>query len=129
MSESANRPVTSEERKIETERRDEMGGRAEEVMEDLQRLRGQPAREGNTHVKRMEELRLLPWSQRTMITVGTLNNVLRTGLQEELALRRGWYGAGGLLVSSIRELCCHWLFMRLKHRNQSGHDKIPHNEV
>ena len=89
MSESANRPVTSEERKIETERRNEMGGRAEEVMEDLQRLRGQPAREGNTRVKRMEEFRLLLWTQGTMITVGTLNNVLMTVLQEELALRRG----------------------------------------
>ena len=43
MSESANRPVTSEERKIETERREEIGGRADEVMEDLQRLRRQPA--------------------------------------------------------------------------------------
>ena len=85
MSERVDRSVTSEERKVETERREEMGGRAEEVMEDLQRLRGQPAREGNTHVERMEELRLLPWPHRTMITVGMSNNVLRTGLQEELA--------------------------------------------
>ena len=89
MSESANRSVTSEERKIETKRREEIGERADEVMEDLQRLRGQPAREGNTHVTRMGEFRLLAWTQGTMITVGTLNNVLMTVLQEELALRRG----------------------------------------
>ena len=92
-------------------------------MEDLQRLKGQVAREGNTDVKMMEEFRLLLWTQGTMITVGTLNNVLMTVLQEELALRRGWYGASGLLVSSIRELCCHWVFMKLIHRNQIGGNK------
>ena len=89
MSESSYRSVTSEERKIETKHRDEIGEVADEVMEDLQQLRGQPVREGNTDIKMMEKFRLFPWTQGTMITVGASNNVLMTGLQEERVIQ-GW---------------------------------------
>ena len=95
MSESSHRSITSEERKIETKHRIEIGEAAEEAMEVLRRLRGQPAREGNTDVKMMEEFRLFPWTQGTMITVGTLNNVLMEFLQEELKIDerviQGWW--------------------------------------
>ena len=94
MSESSHRSITSEERKLETKQQIEIGGAAEEAMEVLRRLRGQPAREGNTDVKMMEEFRLFPWTQGTMITVGTLNNVLMAFLQEELKIEerviQGW---------------------------------------
>ena len=70
MSESSYRSVTSEERKIETKHRDEIGGVADEGMEDLQRLRGQLTREGSSDVKRMGEFRLVPCTRGTMIPVG-----------------------------------------------------------
>lgn len=67
---------------------------AELILEELRRLRDQPAILGRPSVKMMEEFREFSWTQGTMITVGALENVLSDYLEKELAIGgdviKGW---------------------------------------
>ena len=73
---------------------DEQNKIPDELMEELQRLREQLAILGQTSVKMMEEFREFPWTQGTMMAVGTLESVLSNYLEKELAIGeeilRGW---------------------------------------
>ena len=59
---------------------------SEEMIEELQRLREQPAILGQTSIGMMEEFRNFPWTQAKTMAVGTPESVLVKYLQKELQI-------------------------------------------